>query len=80
MTTEEMLQNIMKRLEERVIPVEVDMWDTERIAAYMKLSYSTVRDKILTRPGFPRPHRLGSGRAKPIYKATEVIAWTESQP
>ena len=76
----ELLATILQRLTERVIPVEVDLWDTEHIAAYLKRSYTTVRDKIIVRPDFPRPIKLNPSqeRSHPLYKAREVIEWAES--
>jgi hypothetical protein len=77
MTDRQLLEAIWQRLERAHVPLDVAMWDTADIAAYMKLSYTTVRDKVLTKPGFPQAHRPGTGRAKAIYLAREVIAWAE---
>lgn len=76
----EILNAILRLLTEQNIPIEVDLWDTEHIAAYLKRSYSTVRDKRIVRPDFPKPIRLSPGheRSYPLYKAREVIAWAES--
>jgi hypothetical protein len=76
----EILKAILQKLTERSIPIEVDLWDTEHIAAYLKYSYSTVRDKILPLPSFPRPIsiRTVNGAGLPRYKAREVIQWAES--
>lgn len=79
MTTDELLHAILRKLDEKPLPVEIDMWDTAHIAAYLKMPYSTVRDFVLKKPDFPRPRRPGSGRARPVYLAREVIAWAESQ-
>lgn len=81
MTDQEILKAILQKLTERSIPIEVDLWDTEHIAAYLKYSYSTVRDKILPLPSFPRPISIHTvnGAGLPRYKAREVIAWAESQ-
>lgn len=76
----EILKAILRLLTEQNIPVEVDLWDTEHIAAYLKRSYATVRDKILPLPSFPKPIRIqtANGTGHPLYKAREVIAWAES--
>lgn len=76
----ELLAAILQKLSAKTIPVEVDLWDTEHIAAYLKRSYSTVRDKIIVRPDFPRPIKLNATqeRAHPLYKAREVIRWAEN--
>lgn len=78
--TEALLKAILHKLTEHMIPVEVDLWDTEHIARYLKYSYTTVRDKIIVRPDFPRPILINRGgtRAHPLYKAREVIQWAES--
>lgn len=80
LTERELLAAILQKLSEKTIPVEIDLWDTEHIAAYLKRSYSTVRDKIIVRPDFPRPIRLNPTRERshPLYKAREVIQWAES--
>lgn len=76
----EILRAILQKLTEQKIPLEVDLWDTEHIAAYLKRSYSTVRDKIIVRPDFPKPIRINptKERSHPLYKAREVIEWAES--
>ena len=80
MSEKEILAAILQKLSEKSIPIEVDLWDTEHIAAYLKYSYSTVRDKILPLPSFPRPIsiRTVNGSGLPRYKAREVISWAES--
>ena len=80
MSEKEILAAILQKLSAKSIPVEVDLWDTEHVAAYLKRSYSTVRDKIIVRPDFPRPIKLNATqeRAHPLYKAREVIQWAES--
>lgn len=80
LTERELLAAILQKLSEKSIPVEVDLWDTEHIAAYLKRSYSTVRDKVLPLPSFPKPIRLrtSNGTGYPLYKAREVIQWAES--
>jgi hypothetical protein len=49
-------------------------------AAYLKYSYSTVRDKIRPLPSFPKPIRIrtANGTGLPLCKAREVIQWAES--
>lgn len=76
----EILKAILQKLTERLIPVEVDLWGTEHIAAYLKRSHSTVRDKILPLPSFPKPIRIqtANGTGHPLYKAREVIQWAEN--
>lgn len=80
MSEKEILAAILQKLSERSIPVEVDLWDTEHVALYLKRSYTTVRDKIIVRPDFPRPINLNrtKERSHPLFKAREVIQWAES--
>lgn len=76
----ELLAAILQKLSEKTYPVEVDLWDTEHIAAYLKRSYTTVRDKIIVRPDFPKPIKINptQERSHPLFKAREVISWAES--
>ena len=63
-----------------VIPLEVDLWSTVEIAAYLKKSPASVADRVVCLPGFPQAIRLPSatgGKGHPLWKAIEVIAWTE---
>lgn len=80
MNEKDLLAAILQKLTERTIPIEVDLWDASHIAAYLKRSHSTVRDKILPLPSFPRPIRIqtANGTGHPLYKAREVIQWAES--
>lgn len=80
MSEKEILEAILQKLSERSIPIEIDLWDTEHIAAYLKYSYSTVRDKILPLPSFPKPIRIqtANGLGHPLYKAREVVLWAEN--
>ena len=62
------------------IPVEVDLWDTNVIASYMKRKPAFIREQILPCPTFPAPIRLPSeGRARPLYRAKEVIDWANDR-
>jgi len=79
-TEKDILDAILQKLTERMIPIEFDLWDASHIAAYLKRSHSTVRDKILPLPSFPKPIRIqtANGTGHPLYKAREVIQWAES--
>lgn len=79
MSEKEILNAILQKLSEKTIPVEYDLWDASHIAAYLKRSHSTVRDRILPLPSFPRPIRIqtSNGTGHPLYKAREVIKWAE---
>ena len=61
-------------------PVEIDLWDTDRIADYMKRTSSHIRRMILPEPSFPAAILLPStGKPNHLYRASEVIAWAESR-
>lgn len=80
MSEKEILAAILQKLSEKTIPIEFDLWDASHIAAYLKRSHSTVRDKILPLPSFPKPIRIqtANGTGHPLYKAREVVRWAES--
>lgn len=59
----------------------VDLWGFKEIGAYLKRSPEVVRERIATKPDFPKAIRIpttGAGRAHALYKAREVIKWAES--
>lgn len=61
------------------LPVSAQLWDIAMIATYLRRSSNRVRSDIVCLPSFPRPIRLPvPGRAQALWKAREVIAWTES--
>lgn len=59
------------------IPLSIDLWDIATIAAYLKRDPQVVRERMACVPSFPKAIRLPTkgGRAQPLYKASEVIAW-----
>lgn len=62
------------------VPVQVDRWDVATIARVLKRSENYVRNSVICLPDFPKAIRLpvaGGGRGQPLYKAVEVIAWTD---
>ena len=79
MSEKEILAAILQKLSEKTIPVEIDLWDASHIAAYLKRSHSTVRDRILPLPSFPKAIRIqtSNGTGHPLYKAREVVRWAE---
>lgn len=76
----EMLLDAINNLSPR-IPIAVDLWSVREIAAYLKRSEAVVRQRITALPGFPQAIRLpvagGRRGGQPLWKAKEVIAWTE---
>ena len=84
MSTEELLEKLLTRLTTSAPaqqqPISIALWDTNDIANYLKRSRDRVYSDIVCLPGFPKPIRLPvKGRAQALYKAREVIAWTEKQ-
>jgi hypothetical protein len=61
------------------IPLSIDLWDTATIGQFLKREAQQVRERIVCLPDFPKAIRLPSakGRAQPLWKAAEVIAWAE---
>jgi hypothetical protein len=61
--------------------ISADSHYIREIAAYLKRSEAVVRERITALPGFPQAIRLpvagSKGRGQPLWKAKEVIAWTE---
>ena len=82
MSTEELLEKLLERLAAPAPapqqPISIALWDTNDIATYLKRSKDRVYSDIVCLPSFPKPIRLPvKGRAQALYKAREVIAWTE---
>lgn len=83
MSTEEILTKILEKLSQpqpatAQQPISIALWDTNDIAAYLHRSKDRVYSDIVCLPSFPKPIRLPvKGRAQALYKAREVIAWTE---
>lgn len=60
------------------LPLEIELWDMGLVAAYLKRDPHVVRKTIACLPSFPKAIRLPtSTRAQPLYKAKDVIEWTE---
>lgn len=63
------------------IPIEIDLWSGDEIAAYLKKERRTVMERIVCLPSFPRAIRLPTatgGSAQPLWQAKQVIAWALS--
>ena len=72
------LAEAIEKMQRPPLPLSIDLWDTNCLAAYFKRSASRVRTDIVCLPTFPRPIRLPvDGRSQALYKAREVIAWAE---
>lgn len=63
-----------------IIPIDIDLWDVETIAHVLKRSDDQVRERVVCLPDFPKAIRLpavSGGRSRPLWKASEVLAWAE---
>jgi hypothetical protein len=68
-------ERALRALDRPRIPIEIDLWDIEWIAAYFKRSKESAR-QIVKHESFPRAVRLPmSGRGQALYVAREVIDW-----
>ena len=61
-------------------PLAIDLWDAEKIAAYLNISKSRFSNYYATLPNFPAPGRLPSdkGAGRPVWRAKDVIEWVNS--
>ena len=62
------------------IPVEVDLWSTNELGAYLKVSPNKVVERYAALPDFPKRIVLPTaegGRSHPRWKALDVISWAE---
>ncbi len=75
----EQLQRAFDAQSSKAMPLANDLWDVATIAKYLKRNEASVRERITPLPSFPKAIRLPSksGVGRPLYKATEVIAWVE---
>lgn len=81
-TVEENIERLLMWLinQPAPLPIQIDAWDVEHIARYMKRSANTIRREVVVQPSFPKAMRLpGAARGQALYKAREVVAWLESQ-
>ena len=78
--TEKLLEALDHLATRPLIPLSVDLWGPDEIAAYLKMARRTVSEKITKLPGFPQSIYLpsgGPGRGHPRWKAKEVIEWVQ---
>ncbi|UCF24094.1 MAG: hypothetical protein JSV72_00785 [Ralstonia sp.] len=93
MSEADLIERLAEAIGKRIkpaLPLDVQLWNLEMIGAYLQRSTRVVGERIVTLPGFPKAIRLpaaraktageeddGKGKAQPLWKASEVIAWTE---
>lgn len=79
---EELIDQLVQAIQARAIPMDVDLWDADGVAGYLKVQRRTVLEVFAPRPDFPAAIRLptrGSGPGAPRWKASKVIEWAESR-
>lgn len=75
-----LLQAVEEKLDRLAVPLDDQLWDNADIARYLKRTPKVVREGITPQPSFPKAIRLPSkGKARPLYIASEVIAWAKKQ-
>ncbi|MDP3308274.1 hypothetical protein [Methylotenera sp.] len=57
------------------LPISIALWDGETIGQYMKRTSRYVMERVVCLPTFPKAIRMP--QAQPLWKACEVINWTE---
>ena len=83
-SNDERLLQVLERITDKLnaaVPLDIDLWSSDQIAAYLKKDRRKVMERIACLPDFPRAIRLPSttgGKGQPLWKAKEVIAWAES--
>lgn len=64
------------------LPLDIDLWSADEIAAYVKMTPRYVAEHLVMHPSFPRPIYFPTGikskGGRRRYKASEVIEWAES--
>ena len=71
------LHELIRQLQRPAVAAEHELWTSQDIAAYLKLSAYTVERRVVVQPGFPssvQPCATGAKAAKRWF-AGEVITW-----
>ena len=62
------------------IPIEIALWTTDDIAAYLKVAANKVVQRYASLPDFPRRIEIPTSEGRvthPRWKAIEVVRWVE---
>lgn len=61
-------------------PTTITLWNVEDCAYYLRQAKTTFRDFTSKHPTFPSPIRVPNlrGRSSALWRAKDVIAWTEA--
>lgn len=82
-TEESIIDRLASAVAARISPaisLDVDLWDSEHIGAYLKRDARQVTERYAPLPDFPKAYRLptpGGGRGQPLWRACEIIEWAE---
>lgn len=71
------IQELIRQLQRPTVPAEHELWTSQDVASYLKLSAYTVERRVVVQPGFPasvQPCATGAKAAKRWF-AGEVITW-----
>ncbi len=71
------IHELIRQLQRPAVAAEHELWTSQDIAAYLKLSACTVERRVVIQPGFPhsvQPCATGTKAAKRWF-AGEVITW-----
>ena len=78
-TDQAILSQILDELRRQRTSAKDELWDADDIASYLRYRKSTVQNKTLSAPGFPRAVILvndaDSKKGTKRWKAEEVRAW-----
>jgi hypothetical protein len=81
MSESELIERLAAAVADRVKPTfsqEVELWDMEIVAQYLRRNIATVRKQYACLPSFPKAIRLpATGTAQALYNASEVIVWAQ---
>lgn len=73
---EKLAEALSRALKPSTVPIDVQLWDLEAVAAWMGLSIDTVGRNVITRAAFPTPIKpTNSPQAQKRWFAGEVIEW-----
>lgn len=57
------------------LPLDKTLWTREQVADYLGAESRTTMDRIMAKPGFPKPKAIGHGR----WIAADIIEWASEQ-
>ena len=77
MSETELIDRLADALADRIkptFPLDIELWNVERIANYFGKAIPVAQRSITCLPGFPRPVKTEKN-ARPLYFAKEVVEW-----